>query len=200
MTRRFSSLRLLCLAALLLGLAACEDSEDRAARHLENAEALVAEGDPGAAALEFRNVLEYDPTNRAALEQLAELQVEAGAENAAYGLYQRLVENHPDATEGWLSLAEIAIRRNLWDEAASFAERAVALAPDSDRTALIEAALDFRPAVEAGDADTAAAAAAVARRHLEGQPADLIARQILITEAGTFRGPQALLTEIDADE
>ena len=198
MIRHFRPIRALGLTVLLLALVACEDSEDRAARHLENAEALVAKGDTAAAVLEFRNVLEYQPTHREALTQLAAIQMSSGAEDAAFGTYQRLVDDHPDAAEAWLSLSEIAIRRNRWDEAARFAEQAEALAPDSDRTALIRAALDFRAAIGAEDAVAAAAAAAVARRHVEGEPDNLIARQVLIADAGTFRGPEDALAEVDA--
>jgi len=197
LNRALAPTRLILLATLLLALAACEDSEDRAARHLQNAEALMAEGDPRAAALEFRNVLEYDPTNRAALSQLAEIQISAGAEDAAFGTYQRLVDDHPDATEGWLTLAEIAIRGNRWDQAATFAERAETLAPDSERTTLIRAALDFRDAAAAEDAGAAAAAAAVAQRHAESEPDNLIARQVLIAHAGIFLEPEDALAEVE---
>ena len=183
---------------LLLTLAACEDSEDRAARHLENAEALVAEGDLGAAVLEFRNALEFAPTSREALTQLADIQMAGGAEGAAFGTYQRLVDNHPDAAEGWLNLAEIAIRQNRWDDAAPFAAQAETQAPDDPRTALIRAALDFRTAVETQDADTAAAAAMVARRHVADEPDNLIARQILIAHAGNFLATEDALAELDA--
>jgi tetratricopeptide (TPR) repeat protein len=198
MTHHLAPTRLICLLAVLLTLAACEDSEDRAARHLENAEALVAEGDLGAAVLEFRNALEFAPNNREALTQLADIQMANGAEGAAVGTYQRLVDNHPDATEGWLNLAEIAIRQNRWDEAATFADQAETQAPDSPRTALIRAALDFRTAVETQDADAAGAAAAVARRHVADDPANLIARQILIAHAGNFLTPEDALAELDA--
>ena len=198
MIHRILPLRALCLAALLLGLAACEDSEDRAARHLENAEALVAEGDLGAAVLEFRNALEFAPTNRDALRQLADIQMARGAEGAAFGTYQRLVDNHPEVTEGWLHLAEIAIRQNRWDDAAPFVAQAETRAPDNPRTTLIRAALDFRAAVEAEDADTAAAAATVARRYVADEPASLIARQILIAHAGNFLAPEDALAELDA--
>jgi predicted Zn-dependent protease len=183
---------------LLLTLAACDSAEDRAARHLENAETLLAAGDAGAAALEFRNVLQNAPTDRTALEQLAAIQMQAGAEGAAAGLYQRLVDNHPDAIDGWLTLAEIAIRRSEWTNAETFAAEAEARAPDSDRTALIRAMLDFRTALEAQDAETAAAAAAVARAHVAREPDSLIARQILIAHAGTFLDSEAALAEIDA--
>lgn len=198
MTRFLVPLRRLGLPLLLLALVACDSAEDRAARHLENAEQLLAGGDPGAAALEFRSVLEYAPNDRRALEQLAAIQMSGGAEDVAFGLYQRLVDNHPDATEGWLSLAEIAIRRNRWEDAATFAEQTEALAPESQRTALIRAALDFRAAIEAQDAEAAAAAAAVARAHVEGEPGSLIARQILIANAGTFLGAEEALAEIEA--
>jgi predicted Zn-dependent protease len=184
--------------ALLLALAACEDSEDRADQHLENAEALVAEGDLGAAVLEFRNALEFAPTSREALTQLADIQLASGAEGAAFGTYQRLVDNHPDATEGWLNLAEIAIRQNRWDDAATFATQAETQAPDDPRTALVRAALDFRSAVETQDADAAAAAAAVARDHVVNDPASLIARQVLIAHAGNFLAPEDALAELDA--
>lgn len=148
--------------------------------------------------MELRSALQLAPTNREALEQLAEIQMTRGAEEAAFGLYRRLVDNHPDATEGWLSLAEIAIRRNRWDEAADFAEQAEARAPESGRTALIGAALGLRAAIAEADPDGAAAAAAAARRHVERVPDDLIAWQILIAQAGTFLGTEAALAEIDS--
>lgn len=198
MTRTFKPGRLVLVVGLVLGLAACQDSEDRAARHIENAEGLVAKGDLGAAVLEYRNALELAPTNRAALTQLAAIQMEGGAEGAALGTYQRLVDNHPDATEGWLNLAEIAIRQNRWDEAATFAAQAQAQAPEDPRTALILAALDFRTAVETQDADKAAAAAATARRHVADDPANLIARQVLIAHAGNFLTAEDALVELDA--
>lgn len=198
MTRICELARLVLLGVLLLGLAACEDSADRAARHLKNAEALVAGGDLGAAVLEFRNALKFAPNNREALTQLAKIQMDGGAEGAAFGTYQRLVDNHPDATEGWLNLAEIAIRQNRWDDAATFAVQAVARAPEDARTALITAALDFRKAVESKDKDKAAVAAATARRHVAGDPANLIARQILIAQAGAFLSPEDVLAELDA--
>ena len=198
MIKRIFSLRLLCLFGLLLGLAACEDSEDRAARHLENAEALVADGDPGAAVLEFRNVLEFVPNHREALSQLAALQLASGTENAAFATYQRLVENHPESSEGWLAMGEISIRNNQWDSAATYAERAEALVPDDTRTALILAALRFRQAVEDENSDLADDAASVARRHVEDDPTSLIARQILIAHAGTFRTLEDALAETNA--
>ena len=198
MSRPFKFLRALGLPVLLLALAACDSAEDRAARHLENAQALLAGGDLGAAALEFRNVLEFAPNDREALLHLAEIQMARGGEDAAFGLYQRLVDNHPDTTEAWLSLAEIAIRRTRWQDAATFAAEAEARAPDSERTALIRAALAFRAALEAKDAPAAAEAAVVARRHVVGEPGSLIARQILIANAGSFLGPDEALGEIDA--
>lgn len=198
MTRDLTLIRALGFALPLLVLAGCDSSEDRAARHLRNAESLVAEGDVGAAVLEFRNVLQFDPNNRAALEQMADIQMSRGAEDAAFGLYQRLVDNHPDAAQGWLSLAEIAIRRNRWDQAEVFADEAEARVPDSDRMALIRGALDFRTAIGAQDAAAATAAAGVARRHLAGEPDNLIARQVLIAHAGTFLGTEEALAEIDA--
>lgn len=187
----------LLASVLLLALAACDSAEDRAARHLRNAEALMAEGDVGAAVLEFRNVLENAPTDREALTRLAEIQLAAGAEDAAFGLYRRLVDNHPDATEGWLALAEIAIRANRWEDAAAFADQVEARAPDDARTALIRAALDFRAAIAAQDAEAAATAAAAARRHADAAPDDLIARQILVAHAGAFLGPEAALAEVE---
>lgn len=190
--------RALAVPLLLLTVAACDSAEDRAARHLENAEALMAQGDIGEASLEFRNVLQNVPTNRAALEQFAAIQMMVGAEGGAAALYQRLVDNHPDATEGWLVLAEIAIRDNRWSDAATLAAEAEARAPDDPRTVLIRAMLDFRAAHEAQDAEMAAASATVARTHVAREPDNLIARQLLIAHAGTFLGNEQALVEIDA--
>ena len=190
-------IRFLSIPLLVLALAACDNAESRAARHLANAEALVAEGDLGAAVLEFRNVLQHDPTHRAALEQLAAIQLDSGAENAAFGTYQRLVDNHPDVADGWIALAEIAIRNNRWDQVPGFAEQAVALAPEDSRTELVTAAIDFRAAAEALDISAATDASAVARDHAAREPDNLIARQILVAHAGTFLDPEDVLAEVE---
>jgi len=202
LTHIFTPLRFTLCVILLLGLAACESSEDRAARHLEAAETLVAEGDLDAAVLEFRNALEFAPTNKQALQQLAEVQMRRGEEGAAFGTYQRLVDNHPDVIEGWLTLAEIAIRQNRWPDAATFAEQGEAQvgaeAADGPRMALIRAALAFQAAVAEQDAESAAEAVQIARGHVVDVPDDLIARQILIAHAGNFGTSEDALVELEA--
>jgi predicted Zn-dependent protease len=190
-------LRLFAASLLVVLLGACDSPESRAARHMENAENLLASGDIGAATLELRNVLQNMPTDRGALEALAPILLEAGDEGAAAGLYRRLVENHPDAVDGWLTLAEIAIRRNDWANVETLAQEAETRAPDDERTALILAMLDFRAAIQAENAEQAAEAAAVARAHVAREPDSLIARQILIAHAGTFIDEETALAEIE---
>jgi len=198
MRRRLLSPPTLCLLAALSLLAACEDAEQRAARHLDNALGLLEEGEPREAALELRNVLRNVPNHREALAELAALQRAQGADSAAYGTYTQLVENHSEAVEARVALAEIAIEANRWDEAETHVRAAEEGGVADAELALVRAALAYRDAAQAEDPAAAAQAAKTARAQLQADGQTMIAWRILIDEAFAFHGPETGLERVEA--
>jgi tetratricopeptide (TPR) repeat protein len=181
MTRSF--LRLATATLLVLGLAACQSSEERAEEHYQSALALLAEGDLERATVEFRNVFQLNGTHVEARRAYAEALRENGMAEQAYGQFLRLVEQRPDDVEGRIALAQMAIDTQNWGEARRHGTRAIEMAPDDPRLAPVVATLDYATALEAEDESARRTAADDAAAALEGDPGNLGLYRILIDSA-----------------
>ncbi len=168
------------LLSSVLVLAGCETSEQRAERFYQSGMALLAAGDVDRALVEFRNVFRLNGQHKEARLTYARLVRERGKAGEAYGQYLRLAEQYPDLLEARVALAEIAIEGNSWDEAERHGRAARDLAPTDPDVVLINAVLDYRAAVLAKDTAAAEPPIAVARAALEADPANLMARRLVI--------------------
>lgn len=193
---RKSGLVALALSATLL-LAACENSEKRAARHYGQALTLVSQGDPTRALLELRNVFRFDNTHQEARKLYADLNMEMGNLTEAGRHYLLLVEQYPDMVEVRQILAELAIENNNWDEVRRHGTVAQQLAPDDTRSKIIGLALAYHQA--AVDRDTAARENTFtqARALAQDVPDSLTLRRLVIDYLFTSADPQSALPEIE---
>ena len=82
----------LLVSVALFGLSACENSKDKAARHLASAMALAEKGDGDRALVEFRNVFKLDPENVEARREFADFLLARGDLAGAYGQYLAVTE------------------------------------------------------------------------------------------------------------
>src|SRR6056297_71670 len=96
----YDVLKGLLLGSTMLILAACQDTEERAEAHYQNALALLHEGDTVRAALEFRNVFDLNGLHLEARERYAAMLRETGDFERAYSQYLRLVEQDAGHVEG----------------------------------------------------------------------------------------------------
>lgn len=136
----------LCLVALL-ATAACESAEERAEGHYQEALALLGSGDVDRALVELRNVFRNDPRHREARRLYATTALEElGHTTEAYGQFLRLVEQYPDDIPARLTLAELAVDAQNWDEAERHGRVAIAAAPEMPRARAIDLMLDYRDA------------------------------------------------------
>lgn len=190
--------RLLIVALLLLGLAACDSSEERAEKHFETATELRAEGDIDRAMVELRNALQLNGTHRDALALMAELQQERGNMQGAYRSYRRLVEAYPEDLRGNRELATIAFNANQWDDARRYAEKAEELEPGDPGIAAVLTALTYREAGMDEDDEGMARAAETARGLLEADPADMISRRVVMADLLRRQEYETVLELIDA--
>lgn len=196
MHNRSNLIRPLLLAAVL-ALAACQSSEEKANGHLESARALVDSGDFERAIVELRNVFEYDPDHREARIYFANLLYDRGDIAGAYGQYQILVEQHPDAIDGIIRIAEIALSQNDWDTYEAQTRAAERLQPDSPVVRSLILALDYRAATESGNDTARARIAEEAAARRADQPDNPALRRILIDQTSLGDTPADALPLVE---
>ena len=194
MRLRFSALLLISA----LALAGCETSEQRAERFYQSGMQLLAAGDVDRALVEFRNVFKLNGQHKEARLAYARIQRERNNTGEAYSQYLRLVEQYPDDLEARLALAEIAIENGSWDDAERHGRAARDLAPTDPQVILVNAALDYRAALVAKTPAAEAAPIAIARAALEKDPANLMARRMVIDAKVNKGDAKGALPDIEA--
>jgi len=192
--------RILTLGAVsaLLFLAACESPEEKAETFYQSGLELLAAGDPERAALEFRNVFDYNGEHQDARRQLAEILRAKGDMSGAFGQYLRLVEQYPELPDARFALAEMAIAGQQWEEAERHGRRALELDPLAEKADAVRVSLDFRQASVDGDDQAQGKLAIEARALVEADPNDILSRRVLIAYAITQNNPAGALDDIDA--
>lgn len=193
--RRPALLIFFCAA---LALAGCDSAAQKAQKHYLSGLALAEAGDIPRALIELRNAFTFDPRHPEARTVYARLSRTNGDLGEAYAQYQRVVETAPDSLEARHALAEMAITVGDWPEAERHLLALGRLDPANPATRLVAAALAYRKAVLTRDVAAAQKAVAVARTALVRDPANLIARHIVIDRAAAAGDPALLQAEVEA--
>ncbi|WP_220750760.1 tetratricopeptide repeat protein [Jannaschia sp. AI_61] len=170
--RFYRSVTTASLVSAVLVLAACQSSEEKAAAYYQSGLALLEAGETERAKLEFRNVFKHDGFHREARQVYAEILVEQGNLAEAYSQYLRLVEQYPDAVDARLTLAEMAVQVNNWDDVARHSAAALALRPEDPIGLAVDLALQYHYARLSRDTTAQAEVVAQARSMLAGLRAD----------------------------
>ena len=177
MIRRFSRSAVLLAALLggLLTLAACDSAEERVTEHYARGMALLEEGQPEKAALEFRNALGIDEAFLPARFELGKIQLAEGNTQGAFGHFQRLVELDPAHAGARLQLANILLLAGQFEDALTHADAASKADPDNPDILVARAVAHYRLGhVEQALAD--------ANRALALRPGDPQAQLLLVSE------------------
>ncbi|WP_371158439.1 tetratricopeptide repeat protein [Jannaschia sp. 2305UL9-9] len=191
--------RWITVPVLLVALAACQSSEERAENFYRSGVDLREAGDLSRAAVEFRNVFRYDGEHREARNALAEVLLEQGKPDAAFSQYLRLAEQYPDDIEVRIALSTIATNLEAWNELRRHGPAAVDLDPDRPESRAIAALLDYMDASDASEPDTDGMDAALtqALTLLEADAENAIARRLVIIGHLTNGDLDPALAEID---
>lgn len=197
MKLQFVRITALCLSAALT-LSACESSEERAQGYYESGIALLEEGDVSRALVEFRNVFKLDPAHKEARLAYARAQLKNGETGDAFGQYLRLVEQHPDLLEPRIELAEMSIINRDWENAVRHGEAAARLDSQDARVQVVTQALAYAKAQRNSDIAATAASAEWMQAQLKTNPADRIARRIVIDKLVSSGQPEAALPVVEA--
>jgi tetratricopeptide (TPR) repeat protein len=134
---------LLSLMALVT-LSGCSSPEEKAAAHLVNGEALLAENKPQQARVEFKNALQLNQNLPAAWYGLARIHEQRREWGQAHRILSRIRNSNPRYMNGRVLLANMLLAANQIDEAFEDASDIVGLAPDDARAHAIMAAVQFR--------------------------------------------------------
>jgi tetratricopeptide (TPR) repeat protein len=188
MRTRFS--RPAALLAALLALAACDSAEERVAQHYDSGMALLEEGAPEKAALEFRNAIAVDEGFLPARFELAKILLAQGNTQGAFNNFQRVVELDPAHAEARLQLANLLLLGGQFDEALTHADAASKAAPDDPDALVARAVAHYR----LGNAEQALVDA---NRALELRPGDPQAQLLLVSEKMAAGDTAAALALVD---
>lgn len=130
---------------LILGLvAACDSAEERARGHLESGLALLAEGNPVKAAIEFRNAIRLDKTLAVAHMELGKIVQDNGNLAVASNHLRTAAELDETLMEAHLHYGQIMLTANKVDEALESSITAFQLAPDNIDVLVLKAAVAVR--------------------------------------------------------
>lgn len=184
----------LCAA---LFLSACEDAADRAETFYQSGLTLLEAGDTERALIEFRNVFEHDGFHKEARLIYADTLRDLGRTEDAYGQYLRLIEQYPDTAAVRLTLAEIALSRNDWDEVRRHGQTGVDLEPDNARARAVAAAIAYTTALRDDDPQAMKLAASRATFVLKEAPDNLVALRVAIDAAARGPLPETALPLLD---
>lgn len=193
-----SFLKFLAVLVLLIGLSACEDSEERAERHFQSGMELLESGDVERALIEFRNVFKLNGTHKEARQTYAKVVREQGKLREAFGQYLRLAEQYPEDIPARIALAELSFQFGNWDEFDRHSAIAIEAMPDNPAVQIISAIGEYRAAIVDEDPEQIDAAFEDAEALAAANPENELLRRILIDGYVRTDAFESALTVIDA--
>lgn len=151
----------IAMTVLLLGLAGCDNAEERAQEHFERGMELVQSGDPVKASLEFRNAIKLHDRFAAAYLELGKIEHQNGNLGNAVASYVKAIELDETLVDAHLRYGEVMLAARKLDEALSSSITAFQLAPENPDVLVLKASTQL----QLGNMETAleSANAALAR-------------------------------------
>jgi tetratricopeptide (TPR) repeat protein len=121
---------------------------------------------PGAEA-NLRKAIQLDKNNVDALEKLGKVQVQQGSVDQALALYQQSIKDNPREVGFYILCGELYESKKNWDQAKSFYQQALTIAPDNP---LASNNLAYVILEQGGNVDVAMGMAQTARRGMPDSP------------------------------
>ncbi len=126
---RAGVLSVIAVLGTTLMLAACDGTEGRKVEFMERGNQFYAQENYEKARLEFRNVLQIEPKNPAALYKLAQLDEIAQNWGAAFANYQRVIDADGTNVMARVRMGRLALLSDQVDKALELAEESLAKEP-----------------------------------------------------------------------
>lgn len=170
-----SMLRRLFAGLIVVGMVACSSPEEKANVYYEKGMALLKEGKPGKAKLEFQNALQIKKNMTSAMYGLAMVAEQKGDYKKAYSLFRKVLEQDPKHLDAQVKIGKILLGAGQFDRAMDASKKALALSKDDI------GALTLRSAVLLKVGDTKGAVD-IANQILAKDPGQVEALVILASE------------------
>jgi tetratricopeptide (TPR) repeat protein len=138
--------RRLLITVLALGalVAGCASPEERAAEFVAEARKYYEAGDLKAALLQAQNAAQIAPKNADARYLMAEIHEQEGNLGEVVSNLLIAVNSEPDHLQAQLKLGTLFFYARSWDQAATYAAAAAAIAPEDANVRLLQARLSFQ--------------------------------------------------------
>lgn len=179
------------VVSLSVALAGCDTPEERIAKHYERGMALLEEGQPEKARLEFQNIAKIDENHAPSRYELGRLYERDQEYRAALSNYRLVAELDAAHVGARKKIAQIALLANDLNLADTRSAEALELAPEDAEALAIRAAVLQR---QGQNED----AVALARRAIAIEPGQEAAHAMLTSERVEAQDLDAALAQIDA--
>lgn len=166
--------------ALLVVLAACETTEEKAEKRYQEAVQLIAAGEAERGMVALRNVFRLNGEHRDARMLYAEQMHEEGNTEQAFRHYRLVAEQYPNDIEARLALARMGSELGAWDIVRDQVEAATEIDADDARIAPLRVSVEYADALEADDVLAQEAATTTAAGLVTTFPEDKLLHSILI--------------------
>lgn len=166
--------------SLILTLAACDSSEERAEEHYQNALSLLENDDAPRALIELRNVLKLNTSHLEARRLYADTVLAEGKAEEGLAQYMRLVEQSPEDGAAQLIVARLLMEAFAYEDVIAHADKAVQLLPNNTEAQAIQAAANYQLALSAKDSAAQSQAIAQAQQILDADPNQFYAAQTVM--------------------
>lgn len=132
------------LVMAAVSVSACDGPQEREAKYMKRAEALLAENKLDKATLELRNVLQINPTNVRARYELGVIAERRGNWRRAYGLFTQVTNQEPKHLGANLHLARFYLIAGNLTEAQKRIDIALEQSPKSAQGKALQGAIYLR--------------------------------------------------------
>lgn len=129
------------IVALVAGLLACSNAEERKAAYLDKAKSLQAQGQHDKARLEYKNALQIDPKDPETWFRLGLLEEQAQNIRTAAAIFQRVVEMDKTRNDARLKLGRLYIVGGAPDQVEPLLTEVMKTDPDNVDVLVLRAAL-----------------------------------------------------------
>ena len=132
------------IAACVLGLAACSSPEDKANKFYQKGVALLEQGDPDKARIEFQNALQIKDGMTAAWFGLAQVAERKGDWEKLFGFLNKVIDRDPKHLEAQLKLGRLLLAAGKLDRALATSDTTLTLSKDSADVLALRAAVLYK--------------------------------------------------------
>ena len=185
-----TTIKSLCLYAMLMGVAACSSPEEVKQSHYENGMELLEENDLIKASIEFRNALQIDDTFVPAWYGMSLLEEENEEWEKVIVLLNRVIELEPTHLEAHIRLGTLMMMVGQMDRAVEVSETALLLDNQNAEVLALRAAVLMKLEDKQG-------AVEFANRALGVEPGNLNAIQVLAAERFAERDYEGALNYVN---